>query len=274
MSAQKQKAETFRELHLAPGAFVIPNPWDPGTAKMLHKMGFKALATTSAGYAFSQGRVDGTTGRDEMLAHCREIVAATPLPVSADLENGFFDSPEEVAATITAAAEAGLAGASIEDATGRPEDPIYDFTLAVERVVAAVEAARALDFPFTFTARAENFLFGRADLEDTIQRLSAFEAAGADVLYAPGLKDLDSIGQVCRAVGTPVNVVMGLAGLEATLDELAAVGVKRISLGSTYARLAYGAFLAAARQTVETGRFDLCQDAPGFKALAPYLDGK
>ena len=272
MTDQATKAAVFRQLHEGSGAFVIPNPWDAGTAKMLEKLGYKALATTSAGYAFSQGRIDGTTGRAEMMAHCKVIVEATDLPVSADLESGFGDHPEDVAKTITAAGVAGLAGGSIEDATGEKAAPIYDFALALERVQAGLEAARALPHDFVFTARAENFFYGRPDLDDTIKRLQAFEEAGADVLYAPGLKDLETIRTLCSAVSKPVNVVMGLAGLDATVEQLAEAGVKRISLGSTYARLAYGSFIAAAKETLETGSFEKAQSAPGFKDLEPYLD--
>ena len=189
-ASQAERARAFRALHERPGAFVIPNPWDVGTARILAGLGFEALATTSAGMAFALGRRDGAVSRDDALAHARTIVGATALPVSADLENGFGDAPETVAETIRLAAGTGLVGGSIEDATGDPDRPIYDRSLAVERIAAAVEAARALPFPFTLTARAENFLHGRPDLDDTIGRLQAFEAAGADVLYAPGLRDL------------------------------------------------------------------------------------
>jgi 2-methylisocitrate lyase-like PEP mutase family enzyme len=207
---QAQKAEAFRALHERPGAFVIPNPWDVGTALILARSGFEALATTSAGCAFGLGRRDGAITREEALTHARSIVEATPLPVSADLENGFADAPAAVAPIIGLAAEAGLVGASIEDASGDPEHPIYDFTLAVERVAAAVEAARALPFAFTLTARAENFLHARPDLDDTIRRLQAFEVAGADVLYAPGLHEPGPIRTLCSALRRPVNVLAGI----------------------------------------------------------------
>src|ERR687891_1506720 len=235
-ASQSERAQAFRALHERPGAFVIPNPFDIGTARILAGLGFEALATTSAGMAFALGRRDGAVRRDEALAHARAIVAATPLPVSADLENGFGDGPEVVAETIRLAADTGLAGASIEDATGDPDRPIYDASLALERVVAAVEAARGLTFPFTLTARAENFLHGRPDLDDTIRRLQAFESAGADVLYAPGLRDLDAVRTLCQAVDKPVNVIMGLTGAAFTVDQLAAAGVRRISLGSGLSR--------------------------------------
>lgn len=261
----------FRDLHHRPGAFVIPNPWDVGSARILFGMGFKALATTSAGFAFSRGRRDGEVTRDEVIAHCREIVAATPLPVSADLEKGFGDRPQDVADTIRLAGEAGLAGASIEDFTGDPDQPIFDFTLAVERVSAAVEAARAIAPDFVFTARAENFLCGRPDLDDTLRRLQAFEAAGADVLYAPGLKDIETIRTVCAGVSKPVNVVMGLPGTTFTVEDLVASGVKRISVGSSLARLVYGEMIAAAGEIREHGTFTFAERAPGFKAVTRYF---
>jgi 2-methylisocitrate lyase-like PEP mutase family enzyme len=270
---QSDKARAFRALHEGPGAFVMPNPWDVGTARILAGLGFEALATTSAGLAFALGRRDGegAVSRDEALAHAGVIVDATPLPVSADLENGFGDTPESVAETIRLAADAGLVGASIEDATGDPERPIYDASLAVERIAAAVEAARALPFPFTLTARAENFLHGRPYLDDTIRRLQAFEAAGADVLYAPGLRDLAMIRTVCTAVGRPVNVIMGLAGAPFSVDQLAAAGVQRISLGSALARAALGAFLRAAREVKERGTFGFAESAASFAELDPFM---
>src|SRR5581483_912086 len=249
VNLQATKAATFKALHERPGIFAIPNPWDAGSAKMLASLGFEALATTSAGLAFSLGKADGTraVSREETFANARAIVEATSLPVSADLENGFGDEPERCAETIRMAAEAGLVGGSIEDATGRIEDPIYSFELSVERVRAAVKAARGLPFPFMLTARAENFLHGRPDLGDTIRRLEAFADAGADVLYAPGLRTREEITAVVSAVAPkPVNVVMGLSGGSLSLDELAGLGVKRVSVGSALARAAYGAFLRAA----------------------------
>ena len=274
--SQSEKARAFRALHERPGAFVIPNPWDVGTARILAGLGFEALATTSAGLAFALGRRDGeaAVSRDEALVHARAIVGATPLPVSADLENGFGAAPETAAQTIRLASETGLVGASIEDATGDPERPIYDAPLAAERISAAAEAARALPFPFTLTARAENFLHGRPDLDDTIRRLQAFEAAGADVLYAPGLRDLGTIRTVCAAVGKPVNVIMGLAGAALSVEDLAAAGVRRISLGSALARIALGALLSAAREVKERGTFTFADAAASFADLNPFMQGR
>lgn len=245
---QNQKAERFRALHQSPKLFVIPNPWDAGTAKLLASMGFEALATTSAGLAFALGRADsqGDLSRDETLANAAQIVAATDLPVAADLENGFGDSPEDAAETIRQAAAIGLVGGSIEDATGNRDNPIYDFGLAVERVAAAAEAARSLPFPFTFVARAENFGHGVADLDDTLKRLVAFEKAGADVLFAPGLPSLDAIRLVCSTLSMPVNVVMGFAGAPYSLAELEAAGVRRVSTGSSFARAALSGLRDAA----------------------------
>jgi 2-methylisocitrate lyase-like PEP mutase family enzyme len=275
-SSQAEKARLFRGLHERPGAFVIPNPWDAGTARILAGLGFEALATTSAGLAFTLGRRDseGAVTRDEALTHARTIVQATPLPVSADLENGFGDAPEAAAETIRLAAGVGLVGGSIEDATGDSARPIYDFAHAVERIAAAVEAARSASFPFTLTARAENFLFGRPDLDDTIRRLQAFEAAGADVLYAPGLRDLEAIRTVCAAVSRPVNVVMGLSGASFSVEELAAAGVRRISLGSALARAALGAFLRGAREINDEGTFTFAGMAASFADLDPFMLGR
>ena len=274
--SQSDKARAFRALHERPGAFVMPNPWDVGTARILAGLGFEALATTSAGLAFALGRRDGdgAVSRDEALAHARTIVGATPLPVSADLENGFGDAPKTAAETIRLAADTGLVGASIEDATGDPDHPIYDASLAVECIAAAAEAARALPFPFTLTARAENFLHGRPDLDDTIRRLQTFEAAGADVLYAPGLRDLTMIRTVCAAVGKPVNVIMGLAGAPFSVDQLAAAGVRRISLGSALARAALGAFLRAAREVKGRGTFSFAEGAASVAELDPFMQGR
>lgn len=270
MNTQASRAERLRLLHERPGIFVIPNPWDAGSARMLEMLGFEALATTSAGYAFSVGKPDaeGAVSREDTLAHVRTIVNATSLPVSADLENGFGDDPGTCARTIAMAAEAGLAGGSIEDATGRADEPIYPFALSVDRVAAAVQAARALPFPFVLTARAENLINGRPDLKDTIRRLEAFADAGADVLYAPGLTRRDDIAAVVRAVAPkPVNIVMGLSGAQFSLDELTELGVKRVSLGSSLARAAYGAFLRAAREVRETGTFTFAQQATPYAAL-------
>ena len=246
MRTQMEKAEAFRALHARPGAFIIPNPWDAGTAKLLAAMGFEALATTSLGVANTLGSV--TVGLDAIIENCRIIADACDLPVNADLENGGADDPKTAAKAIARAAEAGCVGGSIEDFTGNPREPIYDFSLAVERVQAAVEAARALPFPFTLTARAENFLYGRKDLDDTIKRLQAFEAAGADVLYSPGLYDLDTICTVVSSIGKPFNLVMGFADPTLTLDQLSKAGVKRISIGGAMARYALAAFLRSARE--------------------------
>jgi 2-methylisocitrate lyase-like PEP mutase family enzyme len=274
MASQPVKAAAFKALHEQPGAFVIPNPWNEGTAKMLAACGFKALVTTSAGFAFSIGRPDevGVIGREETLGHLRTIVDATDLPVSADLQNGFGDAPEVCAETIRLAAGAGLVGGSIEDATGAAEEPVYPLELAVARVEAAVAAARALPFPFLLTARAENFLNDRPDLPDTIRRLQAFADAGADVLYAPGVRTAEQIGAVVRAVAPkPVNVVMGLAGADFSVTELAALGVKRISVGSAMARAAYGAFLRAAAEVAERGTFNFARDAVPFAEINKIL---
>jgi len=264
---QQEKAKVFAALHEGPEIFVIPNPWDIGTTRILTGMGFKALATTSAGYAFSRGCMDGIIGRDEMLAHTAEIVAATPLPVSADLEDGYGDTLEDVAETYRLAAASGLVGASIEDYSG---SAIYDFNLAVDRVEAAVAAAREQDFPFALTARAENFIRGNPDLDDTIKRLQAFESAGADVLYAPGLPSLDAIRTVCQSVGKPVNVVMGLSGSEMTTAQLAEAGVRRISVGGALARTALGAFMRAA-QEIQDGSYTFLDSAASFADIARHM---
>jgi 2-methylisocitrate lyase-like PEP mutase family enzyme len=268
---REQKYDAFRALHERPGAFVIPNPWNAGTARILAVLGFEALATTSAGYAFSVGRRDssGALTRDEILDNAMSIAEATPLPVSADLEDGFGRAPEACAATIRLAADMGIVGGSIEDATGDPSNPIHDFALAAERIAAAAEAAghcRVL-----LTARAENFLHGRPDLGDTIRRLQAFAEAGADVLYAPGLPSLDAIREVCASVSKPVNVVMGLKGAAYTVEELAAVGVKRISVGGSFARAALGAFLRAAREVKDKGTFTYAADAIPHAEIHRYM---
>ncbi|MCG6114323.1 MAG: isocitrate lyase/phosphoenolpyruvate mutase family protein [Mesorhizobium sp.] len=243
---------SFRALHERSEAFVIPNPWDVGTARLLASMGFEALATTSAGYAFSRGLPDGGVAFEDMIAHCRELVNATHLPVSADLENGKGDSPESAAETVFAAAKVGLAGCSIEDFSDDPARPIYDFDLAVERVAAAVDAARSLDRDFVFTARAENLLRGVNDLDDTIRRLQAFEKAGADVLYAPGIRDIETVRTICASVSKPVNV---LAQPHFTLAELSDAGVRRVSLGSKLTTAIFGALRTAALEIREKGTF-------------------
>jgi 2-methylisocitrate lyase-like PEP mutase family enzyme len=260
MLTQTEKGQTFRALHQRDDAFIIPNPWDIGTARLLAHLGFEALATTSAGFAASVGRRDYAIGRDEMIAHVAVMAAATSLPVSADLQNGFGDAPESAAETIGLAAGAGAVGGSIEDSTGRPDEPIFEFEHAVERVRAAAQAARALPFTFTLTARAENYLHGRPDLNDTILRLQAYQEAGADVLYAPGLASKEDISAVVNAVDRPVNILAGLPGLALSRAELAAIGVKRISLGSGLARTAFTAFLRAASEMREHGTFTFAQN--------------
>jgi 2-methylisocitrate lyase-like PEP mutase family enzyme len=270
MRPREEKARSFRALHEREGVFVIPNPWDTGSARMLARLGFEALATTSAGYAFSSGRCDHGVGRNDMLAHVREIVAATDLPVSADLENGFGDRPEDAAQTIALGAAAGLCGGSIEDSTERRDQPLYEIGLAAERVRAAAQAARAAG-TFVLTARAENFLVGRPDLKDTIARLQAYQEAGADVLYAPGLTTKEQIATVVAAVDRPINVLMGLPGVTLTVNDLSALGVRRISLGSTLARTAIGAFLAAAREIKEHGTFGYAERAATSKEISAML---
>jgi 2-methylisocitrate lyase-like PEP mutase family enzyme len=250
---QAEKAAAFRALHERPGAFLIPNPWDAGTAKLLAALGFEALATTSSGFASTLGRLDGAASRSEVLDNCRRIAEATDLPVNADLENGYAHEPRAAAETLGLAAGAGVVGGSIEDATGEPGRPIYDFTLAVERVHAAVERARSLPFGFVLTARAENFLHGRPDLDDTVRRLQAFERAGADVLYAPGLRDLATVRTVVASVGKPLNVLVATLDPAITVAELAEAGVKRLSVGGALSRLALAAVLDGARELKERG---------------------
>jgi 2-methylisocitrate lyase-like PEP mutase family enzyme len=266
-----QKYQAFRALHERPGAFVIPNPWNAGTARILTALGFEALATTSAGYAFAVGRRDSTAGltRAEILENAKAIVEATHLPVSADLEDGYGRSPEMCATTIRLASDTGLVGGSIEDATGDPLDPIYEFQLAVDRVAAAARAAH--DCQFILTARAENFLHGRPDLADTLRRLQAFAEAGADVVYAPGLPSLEVIRQVCASVSKPVNVLMGFKGATYSVDDLAAIGVKRISVGGAFARAALGAFVRAAREVKDKGTFTFSGEAIPFAEVSEYM---
>ena len=275
MATQAEKAAAFRALHERPGAFIIPNPWDAGTAKLLTWLGFEALATTSLGLANTLGRVDGTltVSREEVLANCRAICEATHLPVNADLENGYADEPRAAAEMIRLGAETGLAGGSIEDATGREDDRIYEFNLAVERVHAAVEVARALPFPFVLTARAENMIQGRVDLDDTIRRLQAFEKVGADVLYAPGLRDIETIRTVTSSVTKPVNVVMTNGDPSLTLDDLAAAGVKRVSVGGSLNRLALAAFLEGAREMKDKGGFTWMRETVPSREIKPIFRG-
>ena len=267
---QLAKATAFKDIHKRSGIFVMPNPWDAGSAKMLATLGFEALATTSAGLAFSLGKPDGEGAitREETFRNVQAIITATDLPVAADLENGFGDDPETCAATILLAAKAGLAGGSIEDNTGRPNDPIYPFELSVDRIKGAVKAAQSLAIPFTLTARAENLIYGRNDLADTIRRLQAYAEAGADVLFAPGLQTREEILAVVKAVApTPLNVVMGLSNANFSLNELADFGVKRVSLGSSLARAAYGAFFQAATEISQKGSFSFAREAISYSAI-------
>jgi 2-methylisocitrate lyase-like PEP mutase family enzyme len=268
MTTQSEKGAIFRALHERDHAFIIPNPYDAGTAKLLAHLGFEALATTSAGYAFTLGKPDNQVGRETMFRYIAEIVRATDLPVSADLENGFGDDAETVAETVRIAAEAGLAGCSIEDMGS--DGTIYEFEHAVERVRAAVEAARSLPFTFTLTARCENFLVGRPDIGDTIKRLQAYQDTGADVLYAPGLRTMDEVRLVVESSDKPVNV---LPGPEMTFQDLSAIGVKRISIGSGLSRVALGAFMRAAKDMKENGTFDFGKDAAGFGDLTKIFGG-
>lgn len=275
MLNQQQKAERFQALHRGP-LFVIPNPWDAGSARLLAGFGFKALATTSAGLAFALGRRDGegSVSRDEALRNAADIIAAVDLPVSADLENGYGHTPEQAAETTRLAAEVGLVGSSIEDATGDAADPIYDFNLSVERVAAAAEAAHAQSFPYTFTARAENFLHGRNDLDDTIRRLQAYETAGADVLFAPGLPNLEAIRTVCASVAKPVNVVLGAKNTPYSLADLAAAGVRRVSTGSSFARAALTGLRDASLELLGPGTATYLDDAISFAEVTSLMAEK
>ncbi|WP_313549061.1 isocitrate lyase/phosphoenolpyruvate mutase family protein [Pseudomonas sp.] len=269
-----EKAALFKKLHTYDQPLILPNPWDAGSARILSRLGFEALATTSAGLAFSLGRQDarGSLSRDCVLANAESIVLATDLPVSADLENGFGDSPEAVGETIQRAAEIGLAGGSIEDATGNASSPLYDFNHAVERIAAAAEAVKELGYPFMLVARAETYTCGGASLDDTVRRLQAYEAAGADVLYAPGLPDLEAIRLVCESVSKPVNVVMGLSGANYSVSELAEAGVKRISLGSSLARAAWSGFIAAALEARDEGTFGFAESAVSFAEINSWMN--
>jgi 2-methylisocitrate lyase-like PEP mutase family enzyme len=258
MATQKEKADRFRKLHDDPGPFVIPNPWDVGSARILAGLGFQALATSSAAAASAVGQKDHALGRDEMLAHAQLIVDATDLPVSADLGKGFGDSPAVVAETIRLAAGVGLMGCTIEDATGNSDRPLYDFDFAVDRIAAAAEASRALPFAFTLTARAHNFLYADPRLDDTIRRPQAFEKAGADVLFAPSLPDLAAVREVCTAISKPFNFMVGIKGKSFSVAELAAAGVKRISLATSLYRAAMTGLLNAARE-VKRGQFSFVE---------------
>ena len=269
---QGEKALRFRALHEGPGAFVIPNPWDTASARILAGLGFVALATSSAASAVALGKKDGQLTRDEAMAHARLIVGATELPVSGDLEKGFGDAPEAVTETIRLAADAGLVGCTIEDATGNPGAPLYDFALAVERIAAAAEAARALPFPFMLTARAHNLMFANPSLEETIRRLQAFERAGADVLFAPGLPDLKAVRAVCGAVSKPVNFMVGIKGKSFSVIELEAAGVRRISLATSLYRAAMTGFLDAAREVKDSGTFGFLERSASTADLVELMN--
>jgi 2-methylisocitrate lyase-like PEP mutase family enzyme len=270
MPTLHEKAQRFRALHAAPAAFVIPNVWDGGSAALMAQLGYAALATSSSAAAATLGKLDGGITREEALAHAASLAALTALPVAADLENGFGDAPEDAALTIRLAAAAGLIGASIEDASNAAGQPIYEFEHAVARIAAAVQAARAAPFPFVLTARAENFLHGRADLADTVRRLQAFERAGADVLFAPGLPDLEAVRTVCAALRGPVNFMVGMPGQSFSLAELAAVGVKRVSLSTTLYRAAMTGVAGAAREAL-TGNFSYVSGLMGGGELGRAL---
>jgi len=274
MITQAGKGERFRALHQREGAFIIPNPWDAGTARLLQLLGFEALATTSAGFAFSLAKTDGTLSREQTLAHASAIASAADVPVSADLEHGFGDSPNAVADTILRSAKTGIVGGSIEDVSGRSDRASYELPHAAERIRAAAEAAHSLPFAFTLTARAENYLVGRPDLKDTIKRLQAYQEAGADVLYAPGLTSKDDIAAVVSSVDRPVNVIMGLQGAQLSVAELSSIGVKRISVGSALSRAALGAFLRAAREMKEHGTFDFAQEAVSYRDISAMFAAK
>jgi len=268
----RTKAERFRALHAGPRALLIANAWDAGTARILAGMGFEAIATSSGAAAGVLGRRDGRLTRDEALAHGQAIAAAVDVPVSADLEKGFGDLPADAAQAIRLAGGVGLAGGSIEDASGDKAKPIYDAGLAAERIAAAVEAARSLPFAFTLTARTENFLWGRADLDDTIRRLQAFEKAGADVLMAPGLPDLDAVRAVCSALDKPFSFMAGIRGKSFTVAELEAAGVRRISLATSLWRAALGGMMEAAREVRERGTFGYLDGIPGSGDVSRHLE--
>lgn len=271
MTTQHEKALRFQALHRGPAAFVIPNPWDGGSARLLAGLGFQALATSSGAAAGVLGRRDGRISRDEALAQARRIVAATDLPVSADLEKGFGDSPADVAETVKLAAQAGLVGCSIEDATGRKQDPLYEFSHAVQRIEAAVKAARSVGFPFTLTARSENFLRGNADLDDTLERLRAFAEAGADVLFAPGLPDLAAVQKVCHSLPKPFNFMVGIKGKSFSVAELEKAGVRRISLATSLYRAAMTGLMEAAREVKEQGTFGYLEHSLATPDLARFM---
>lgn len=270
--SQQEKAVRFRTLHEGPGAFLLPNPWDVASARLLAGLGFQALATSSAASAAVIGRRDGHLTRDEALAHARTIVEATDLPVSADLEKGFGDKPETVAETVRLAASVGLVGCTIEDTTGNPEEPIYEFSLAVERITAAAEAARALPSPFMLTARTHNLLFGNPNLDETTRRLQAFEKAGAPVLFAPGLPDLNAVRTVCSSISKPFNFMVGIRGRSFPVADLAAAGVRRISLATSLYRAAMTGFLNAVHEIKEKGTFTFVDRSVNTSELLEFME--
>jgi 2-methylisocitrate lyase-like PEP mutase family enzyme len=271
MKTQQEKAQRFEQLHAGTRCFLIPNPWDTGSARLLEHMGFEALASTSAGFAFSRGKPDMSVTREEKMLHLRELCAATNLPVSADLENGYGHQPEDAAETIRQAALAGVVGGSIEDSTGDAANPIYEIGAATDRIRAAVAAARSTGFKFMLTARAENHLWGRNDLPDTIRRLQAYQEAGADVLFAPGVKTLEDIRTVLAAIDRPFNVILGSVPL--TVAQLQEAGVRRLSVGGSLARVAYGSMMAAARKMLEQGDFAFAKDMPPHKVFNDIFKG-
>ena len=273
MRSQADLARAFHELHSRAAPFVIPNPWDVGSARVLAGMGFEALATTSSGFAYSIGKRDNTFSREESMAHLRALVANVDVPINADLGNAFGDDPATVAETFREVAALGVVGASVEDASGDGENPIYEFELAVDRVRAAAEATSTLPFPFMLTARAENFLHGRRDLADTIRRLQAFQEAGADVLYSPGISTKEEIAAVMWAVDRPVNVLIGLPGMAFSVSDLAELGVKRISTGGLLARAAIGALMRAGAEMRDEGTFTFVKDAGSFRDVNPWMAG-
>lgn len=261
MKSQIEKSKDFVELHKPGNCFVIPNPWDRGSARLLSHLGFKALASTGAGFAFSQGRSDLSINVKEMLGHLSELASATNLPVSADLQNGFGDAPEDVAITIVEASKTGIVGGSIEDASGNLNAPIYALEYAADRIRSAAEAAKSLPFKFMLTARAENYLYGKPDVKDTIRRLQAYQEAGADVLFAPGIQSKEDIRSIVGSVDRPLNVIMGFQGIQLTVSELQELGVTRISLGGSLARAAYGELVRAATEVLSQGSFNYATNA-------------
>ena len=267
MKTQSEKSAEFVKLHAKGNCFVIPNPWDIGSAKLLQHLGFNALASTGAGFAFSQGRSDLSINAKDMLQHLTELAHATDLPISADLQNGFGDSPEDAAQTILAAAQTGAVGGSIEDGSGDLANPIYDIGLATERIRSACAAAQSLGFKFTITARAENYTQGRPDVKDTIRRLQAYQEAGADVLFAPGIETKEDVRSIVQSIDRPLNVLMGFQGVQLTVAELQELGVTRISLGGSMARAAYGAMVRAAQEVQATGTFNYAREAISGKEM-------